>query len=154
MRLKIICVDDDVALLQMLRTSLGAVLNADVTPIAGAKEALATMSAEQPPNILIVDYMMPSVDGLTFLGTVTALPGWDKTCFIMLSAVGSNIKAAALKQKVYAMLDKPMKPMLLAQSVSAIYQRFCAGEPSPLQEAIDAQQKASADAAAARRKQR
>jgi CheY-like chemotaxis protein len=147
MRLKIICVDDDLSLLQMLKTSLGAVLNADVTTYPGAKDAVDKLAAESPPNILIVDYMMPSMDGLTFLGTVANLAGWDKTCFLMLSAVGSNIKQAAFRQRVYAMIDKPIKPVLLAQTVSDMYQKFCSGEPSPLA----AQIKAKADEEAAKR---
>lgn len=145
MRLKIVCVDDDVALLQMLKTSLAAVLSADVVGYPGAKDAVDRLAADTPPNILLVDYMMPGMDGLTFLGMVGALPGWDKTCLLMLSAVGSNIKSAALKQKVYAMIDKPVKPVFLAQTVSDLYRKFCNGDPSPL--AIQLQEKAAAEAA-------
>jgi two-component system chemotaxis response regulator CheY len=144
MGLRIVCVDDDVALLQMLKTSLAAVLNAEVVTMAGAQDAVQRLSAEQAPHIIIVDYMMPSLDGLSFLSAVNALPGWDKTCILMLSAVGGNIKQAALKRRVYAMIDKPIKPLVLAQTVSELYQKFSAGAPPPLAAEIERKQAAAA----------
>src|SRR5262249_7661160 len=72
---------------------------------ANGAEALAKLKAK-PPDMILLDHMMPEVDGLTFLSSIRRFPKWKKLPVIMLTGVkdrASLSQAQALGVKEYLM---------------------------------------------------
>src|SRR4051794_9205844 len=53
---------------------------------ANGAEALAKLKSLKP-DLIVLDHMMPEVDGLTSLPTPRRFPRWKKTPFIMLTGM-------------------------------------------------------------------
>lgn len=123
----ILLVDDDEA----IRTNLAAYLERAgfrVSVAADGRAALAMLTA-QPPDLAVLDVLMPFVDGREVLRTIrtsgSALP------VILLTAVGeSDERAAALEEGADDYLNKPFDPQELAARIRAILRRAVAGLPS------------------------
>ena len=62
---KVIIVDDDLKLLKMLQRTL-TYENLDVLTAGNGLEALLLVKDHQP-DLIIVDWMMPKMDGITFI---------------------------------------------------------------------------------------
>lgn len=73
--------------------------------------AQAYIESKDPPTLVLMDVMLPFIDGFELLRMMRAQPGWEKTRIIMLSAKaeGSDI-ARALDAGADDYLAKPFKP--------------------------------------------
>lgn len=123
----ILLVDDDEA----IRTNLAAYLERGGFRVSVAPEGRTalTMLAAEPPDLAVLDVLMPFVDGREVLRTIrrsgSALP------VILLTAVGeSDERAAALEEGADDYLNKPFDPQELAARIRAILRRAVAGLPS------------------------
>jgi CheY-like chemotaxis protein len=70
---------------------------------ANGAEALAKLKAT-PPDLIVLDQMMPEVDGLTFLSSIRRFPKYKKLPVIMLTGVKDRTsvsQAQALGVKEY-----------------------------------------------------
>ena len=54
-------------------------------PFASALQGLA-WATENPPDLVIVDYMMPEIDGLEFISRLRATPGCESVPILMITA--------------------------------------------------------------------
>ena len=123
----ILLVDDDEA----IRTNLAAYLERGgfrVSVAADGRAALGMLAAETP-DLVVLDVLMPFVDGREVLRTIrasgSALP------VILLTAVGeSHERAAALEEGADDYLNKPFDPQELAARIRAIMRRAVTGLPS------------------------
>src|SRR3989337_3590942 len=73
-KLGVLVVDDEVAFGNVMREVLDS-FGMDVRVAIGAKQALTEMRREAP-DLLLVDVMMPEVDGLSLIRMVQKEPGW------------------------------------------------------------------------------
>ncbi|MGI9417558.1 MAG: response regulator transcription factor [Geminicoccaceae bacterium] len=92
----------------------------DVRVARDGEEAL-TMVAEQPPDLMLLDVMMPKRDGYDVCQTIRANPDWQAIKIIMLSAKGRDIeveKGLALGADAY--LTKPFSTRDLAAKVQSM----------------------------------
>ncbi len=81
-------VDDDV----VLRPLLGEVLQQagfTVEEAAEGEQALATFVRAQP-DIILLDVMLPEMDGFTLCATIRALPGGEHTPVLMVTGLGDT----------------------------------------------------------------
>lgn len=119
---RILVVEDELLLRQMMRDTLEAV-PAAVIEAKDGEEALRLAPAEQP-NLIICDVMMP---GLTGYDVAEALKGDPRTAeipFIFLSALGtSDHKVRGLELGADDFLTKPVDPKELIARVKAILRR-------------------------------
>jgi CheY-like chemotaxis protein len=81
---KVLVVDDDEAIRDMLTSVLGDE-GYKVVSAAGGDEALALAPGERP-DVVLVDLMMPGMDGRTLVTRLLKLPELAATPMIMMSA--------------------------------------------------------------------
>jgi CheY-like chemotaxis protein len=83
-KLRVLVVDDEVAFGAVMREVLLS-FGMDVRVAVGAKQALGEMQREAP-DLLLVDVMMPEVDGLSLIRMVQKEPSWLGIPIIVVSA--------------------------------------------------------------------
>ncbi|OGR86653.1 MAG: hypothetical protein A3J74_10185 [Elusimicrobia bacterium RIFCSPHIGHO2_02_FULL_57_9] len=83
-RKKILIVDDDPSIREILATQMGR-LNYDTITAADGREALAQFKAEKP-DLIIMDVMMPVLDGLAACKAIRALEKDCRTPVLFLTA--------------------------------------------------------------------
>ena len=75
---------------------------------AQARDALA-WAAENEPDLIILDYMMPDIDGLEFIRLLREIPGRDAVPLIMITANDQKqLRYRALDQGANDFLTKPV----------------------------------------------
>jgi CheY-like chemotaxis protein len=115
---RILVVDDeeDVRAIAQLGLEMGA--GWQVLTAASGQEAIAIAETEQPDAILL-DMMMPEMDGRTTLQALKANPATQQIPVILVTA-----KAQQSNQEIFADLDvmailaKPFRPLQLPEQIS------------------------------------
>jgi DNA-binding response OmpR family regulator len=109
MRRKILVVDDDGDTLELLQFSLKKAGFAVGTAHDGV-EALRKVCSLSP-DVILLDLMMPEIDGLGVCEMLRSNPATAGIPIIMLTAVTSNlVRMAALEAGVDDYLTKPFSP--------------------------------------------
>jgi two-component system, OmpR family, response regulator MprA len=126
----ILVVDDDQKLLKMLQRTL-VYENLNVLTASNGEEALPIVDA-QKPDLLIVDWMMPKMDGVTLIRHLRA--DGDKTMTLMLTARDAiENRVDGLESGADDYLVKPFAPAELVARVHALLRRI---EPKPESQAV------------------
>jgi len=105
----ILLVEDDF----MLRGSLAAVLQSEgyrVESAANALEALTRLTRPPKPSLILLDIMLPYMDGLEFRALQRAAPDMADIPVIVITAVGLRPDVAAeldLRQTFFKPLERP-----------------------------------------------
>ncbi len=128
---KILIVDDDVDSLKLIGLMLSR-NGYEVSAAHSGSQALAKAEAESP-NLIILDVMMPDMNGLEVCRRLRANAATQKIPIIMFTAktlIDDKIKGFEAGADDY--LTKPTHPQELASRVKAILQRSAAKqEPMP-----------------------
>jgi excisionase family DNA binding protein len=115
----ILIVDDDARLREFVRVNL-EMDGYTVREAASAAEGLAALE-EEPPDLILLDVMMPEVDGWEMLRRVRERHGVDAIPVIMFSGkVDDRTAAAAEEQGAQAFIGKPFDPQQLIQSTKQL----------------------------------
>ena len=120
-QIKVMVVDDQTSMRAMIRVALQDLGFKDVRDKPSAIEALASVKADRV-HLIISDYNMPDMDGLTFLEEVRADGVIGKTVFIMLTGSADREvvqRAAALGVNNYLM--KPFAPAALKEKIERVF---------------------------------
>ncbi len=121
----VLVVDDDQKLLKMLQRTL-VYENLNVLTATNGEEALPIVDA-QKPDLLIVDWMMPKMDGVTLIRHLRADD--NKTMALMLTARDAiENRVDGLESGADDYLVKPFAPAELVARVHALLRRI---EPRP-----------------------
>lgn len=116
----VLIVDDDPKLLKMLQRTL-TYENLDVFTAGNGLEALPVVQAHKP-DLIIVDWMMPKMDGLSFVQRLRDEE--DKTMVLMLTARdGIDDRVEGLEGGADDYLIKPFAPAELVARVHAMLRR-------------------------------
>lgn len=116
----VLIVDDDPRLLKMLQRTL-TYENLKVITATNGLEALAVVSA-QTPDLIILDWMMPKMDGLAFMQKLR--DGEDQTMILMLTARDAiENRVEGLESGADDYLVKPFAPAELVARVHAMLRR-------------------------------
>lgn len=125
-KLPLLLVDDESA----ITAQLGPFLERSgfaVTIATNGEEALQSVAAH-PPAIIIMDVLMPKVDGRAALRHLRRAGNW--TPVILLTQVGeSSERAMALEEGADDYLNKPFDPHELVARVRAVLRRARPGQP-------------------------
>jgi DNA-binding response OmpR family regulator len=113
---KILVIDDDPDVRTLCRLNLGWAGH-EVLEAAGGQEAL-DMVASEPPDALVLDIMMPIVDGLQVLRRVRSDPATRELPVVVISArVGVEDQVLGLETGADAYVTKPFNPETLTSMV-------------------------------------
>jgi CheY-like chemotaxis protein len=115
-RMRVLVVDDD----PLVRNLLSAVLhdaNFDLDEAVDGQEALA-IAASRPPDVVVLDVMMPGIDGYEVCRTLRADPDFATTRIVILTAKSTpGAREEALRSGADAFFTKPFSPLDLIETV-------------------------------------
>ncbi len=118
---KILYVEDEPDIQAVAKIALEAVGGFELKVCNGGEEAIAS-AEEFAPDLLLLDVMMPGMDGPTTLSELRRLPGLKDKPAIFMTA---KVQPQEIEQfKSYGALEviaKPFDPMTLAQSVRDVW---------------------------------
>jgi diguanylate cyclase (GGDEF)-like protein len=119
---RILVVDDEPDIAIMIKVNLRSA-GYDVAIASNGEEALA-QAQEMPPDLVLLDIMMPGVDGFEVLRTLGRDPRFATTCVIMVTAKPLQAdKVRAITQGADDYIVKPFDPVELLIRVKRILQR-------------------------------
>ena len=115
-RMRVLVVDDD----PLVRNLLAAVLHDasfDLDEAVDGHDALAIASVH-PPDVVVVDVMMPGLDGFEVCRALRADPAFATTRIVVLTAKSSNgAREEAFDAGADAFFTKPFSPLDLIETV-------------------------------------
>jgi DNA-binding response OmpR family regulator len=119
----ILVVDDDAKIVRLVRTYLERE-GFRVVEASDGRSALAAIALD-PPLLVVLDLMLPEVDGLSIIRAVRRT---DRTPIVMVSARGSTAdRIAGLSEGADDYLAKPFSPAELVARIKRVLDR--AGQP-------------------------
>jgi cyclic di-GMP phosphodiesterase len=119
--LQVLLVDDDANLRALLRTTFD-VFDIDVQEAASATEARSLINGTQP-DVIVLDVMMPDVDGIDFCRQLKADPDTREIGIVLLSGSEGGARVAADAAGAEAYVPKPFSPLELL----AVVERLAGG---------------------------
>ena len=106
--MQIAIVDDNPVNVTLLKVLAKQLADTETVEFLDSPKALA-WCLENDPDLLIVDYMMPELDGLEFIKRFRAAPGKALTPVLMITASNdTEVKLAALDRGANDLLTKPV----------------------------------------------
>lgn len=120
---KILLVDDEPDILEIVGFNLSQEGYRIVTA-ANGKEALTKAKAELP-NLIIMDVMMPEMDGIEACEAIRKIPELENVIITFLTARNEDYtQVAGFDAGADDYISKPIKPKLLVSKVNALLRRF------------------------------
>ncbi|MGQ4810203.1 Phosphate regulon transcriptional regulatory protein PhoB [Candidatus Entotheonellaceae bacterium PAL068K] len=121
-RAHIVVIDDEPDILILVRYNLEKNGYA-VTGAASGEDALSCIHAS-PPNLVLLDLMLPGMDGLEVCKTLKHYPRTAHIPIVMLSARGDDADiVAGLELGADDYLTKPFSPRVLLARIKAVLRR-------------------------------
>jgi two-component system OmpR family response regulator len=118
---KLLYVDDDADIREIVEMSLGLDGRVRVSSSAGGEPALATMRSEQP-DLVVLDVMMPGMDGPTILRHMRSDPQLQHIPVIFMTAKANPQEVARFRGlSAIGVIAKPFDPMTLGDQVRALW---------------------------------
>lgn len=118
--LKILAVDDSATMRRIIINTLKRAGYNEVVEATDGKDAIAKMKVEEV-NLVITDWNMPEMDGLTFVTTLRSMEKYKSIPILMVTtrSVKDDI-VNALKAGVNNYIVKPFTPDTLKQKIEQI----------------------------------
>jgi len=117
----ILYVDDEPDIRAVVELSLGLVAGFQVTVCASGAEALGR-AAELRPQLIMLDVMMPEMDGPATLAALRAQPATADIPVVFLTAKVQPGEVERLKEAgAVDVIAKPFDPMRLGDQVRAVW---------------------------------
>jgi DNA-binding response OmpR family regulator len=129
---RVLVVDDDEDIVRVVRINLE--LEGFEVDTAGDGQEALERAAASPPDIVLLDIMMPRMDGLTALRKMRAQPGLASTSIVLLTARGlTEDRVNGLELGADDYVTKPFDVVELVARVKAVLRRTkTARDTSPL----------------------
>jgi CheY-like chemotaxis protein len=119
---RILLVEDEEDIRAVAEVALETVGGFTLKACASGRDAVEEI-AGFAPQLLILDVMMPGMDGPETLREIRALPGYrDIPAVFMTAKVQSDEVASYLAEGALDVIPKPFDPMALADRVREIWQ--------------------------------
>lgn len=123
----VVYADDEEDILSVATLSLEMVGGLSVTTCPGGREAIAEVRRRRP-DLIMLDVMMPGMDGPTTLSQIRADPELADIPVILLTA---RVRGAEVDEYLAlgadGVISKPFDPMTLADEVRRIWRRAKTG---------------------------
>jgi PAS domain S-box-containing protein len=119
-RRRTVLIVDDVASNRALLADLLGGLGFDIVEAENGAQALKRAQAERP-DLVLMDLVMPVLDGVEAIRRIRALPGLARLPIIMLSAsTKSNAQVASREMGTNVFLPKPVEQEALLQQIGTL----------------------------------
>lgn len=118
--MKVLIIDDEDDIRQIARFALNKVAEWDVVDSDSAEDGIRLAASERPDAILL-DVLMPGMDGPTALAELRKNPATSAIPVVFLTARGLPEEINQLKKQGAAgVITKPFDPMTLAEDMTSI----------------------------------
>lgn len=125
---KILVIDDEPAILTVAQVSLEILGNWEVLTASTGRDGLKKAKSEKP-EVIILDIMMPDLNGLTVLEAIRADPILQNTLVILLTGKGEDWDAYEYHSlNIAGIIAKPFEPLELTPKIAEIYQKSLRGD--------------------------
>jgi CheY-like chemotaxis protein len=119
-RRKLLIVDDDEAIRSELESALGGNPKLEIATATDGQVALHQIATGQFwPDVILLDLMMPRLDGEEFLATLDAINRTEKIAVIVMTALRPSDVSAAVRRRAHSILFKPFTLEQFAGAVRA-----------------------------------
>jgi two-component system alkaline phosphatase synthesis response regulator PhoP len=121
---KILLVDDDADFVEAIKLILES-KSYDVVVSYDGKEGLKKVQTEEP-NLIILDVMMPEMDGYEVCAKLKADPKYRQIPILLLTAVGESIPTTSYTKEMGMRIEaddyipKPVEPMEIVERVEKL----------------------------------
>ncbi len=125
--IKILLVDDEPDILEIV----GYNLTSEGYQIFTAKNGIeaVAMAKKKEPHLIILDVMMPEMDGMEACEKIRKISGLENTIITFLTARGEDYsQVAGLDAGADDYITKPVRPKVLVSKVKALLRRLKEGE--------------------------
>ncbi|MGB3788108.1 MAG: response regulator [Phormidesmis sp.] len=113
---RLLVIDDEEAIRIILKASLEMTVKWTVLVAASAEEGMVMAQAEQPDAILL-DVMMPKIDGITLFHQLKAQAMTKHIPVIFLTAQAREVERKQLEALGSGVILKPFEPEAIAQQI-------------------------------------
>ncbi len=123
--MRVLVVDDNKTMQMVMKLMLES-LSFDVTTVSSGAEAIEELvrsDTQNPYELVLMDWMMPGMDGLEASRRIIELPNltW-RPVIVMVSAYSrSNLKLEAAKIGIEGFLEKPVSQALLRSTIMNLF---------------------------------
>jgi len=118
----ILYVDDEPDIREVVQMSLSLVEGLDVQTCESGERALQLLPHLQP-NLLLLDVMMPGMDGPSTLLKLRTMPGLDRIPVVFMTAKAMPQEVARFRELgAVSVIAKPFDPIQLGHQVIAIWE--------------------------------
>ena len=119
---KVLIVDDEEDILEFLSYSLAK--DGFITKTANSGKAAIALAKEYIPDIIVLDVMMPGIDGIETCTELRAIDELKNTMIVFLTARNEDYsQIAGFGAGADDYVSKPVKPKLLSSRLKAVLRR-------------------------------
>ena len=116
--MKLMLVDDSSTMRRIQRTQLNNLGVTDIVEASNGEEAGKVLADNMPVDLIMLDWNMPVMDGVTFLKQIRANPAYNAVKVIMCTSESEKAKVVeALKCGANNYIVKPFTPEALKEKI-------------------------------------
>ncbi len=116
--MKILLVDDSATMRRIQKTQLGDLGTYEIIEAVDGEDALAQLQSNMPVDVILLDWNMPVMDGLTFLKAVRNNPEYKEVKVVMCTSESEKNKVIeAMREGANNYIVKPFTPDALKQKL-------------------------------------
>lgn len=118
--MKFLVIDDSSTMRRIVKNTLAKIGYSDTIEAENGREALDKLAQEGPVDMIVTDWNMPVMDGLTFVKNVRSGPYQQVPILMVTTMAAKEDVIQALKAGVNNYVVKPMTPETLREKVETI----------------------------------
>ena len=127
-----VLVVDDLEVVRLIMTEQLTLAGMRCDVAASGQEAMALLiaarDAGEPYDMVVIDYLMPGMNGEMLARMICDEPDFRKICLIMLTAAGNMMTGDDFVKKGFsAFISKPVRSLNLINSLAVIWEKYQQG---------------------------
>lgn len=120
----VLYVDDDPDIRAVAQLALKGIGGFTLAVCGSGQEAIDTVTAGCTPDLMLLDVVMPGMDGISTLAALRKLPGTAGTPVVFMTARAQQAEIAQYKSLgALGVVAKPFNPLQLAQQVRQLWEQ-------------------------------
>jgi two-component system OmpR family response regulator len=128
----VLYVDDDADICSVVETTLQVMLTCRVETATSGAQAIALAAASRP-DLILLDVMMPGLDGPSTFGRLRANPATAAIPVIFMTAKVLPVEVAQfVALGAIGVIGKPFDPLTLGQQLLGLWAHAHRGSPTPV----------------------